>query len=147
MLTPQFLLAALLLWHPQEGQAPDSEPAKPETGRTAGGRPIVQQDGKTMVWARQGSGGAEDEFFDFTEAAIDPRKMDHGIGRDTISSIDSPAFVAHDDEQLAEAGIDRETWVIGVELNGVAKAYILDVMNRHEIVNDQFDGEPFAVLW
>ena len=114
---------------------------------TAYGRPILVQDGKTRVWAGDSDGQGNTDYFDFTDAKIDPTKLNHGIGRDRIASIDAPEFLQPDDPRLAEVGIRSTTKVIGVEVNGVAKAYPLAVMDRHEIVNDSFDGEPFAVLW
>ena len=110
-------------------------------------RPIYRRDGKTFVWARDDDGEGNLDLYDMTDAAIDPERLGHGVGRDTISSIDAPRFVAPDDPALRDAGIDRGTRVIGVNQNGVAKAYPLFTMSRHEIVNDEFGGEPFAVLW
>lgn len=104
-------------------------------------RPIRREDGKTMLWAN------DDEWFDLTDSKIDPEKFQHGIGKDSIQSIDEPQFVPADDERLAEAEIDRDTQVLGVEIDGEARAYPVSLMSSHEIVNDRFGGTAYAVLW
>ena len=37
--------------------------------------------------------------------------------------------------------------VIGVSINGEHHAYPLNLLSRHEIVNDTVGGEPVAVTW
>ena len=122
-------------------------------------RPLVMQDGRTLLWAngtldedgaptRGPDGESEDTvWFDMTDALIDPAAFSHGIGKDTIPSIEKPVFVAHDDPLLAERGVDLETEVLGVFLNGIARAYPRTIMSMHEVVNDEFGGKPYAVLW
>lgn len=104
-------------------------------------RPIVEQDGKTLLWA-------DDEgWFDVTDAMIDPEEFQYGIGKDTIASIDEPVFVAYGDPQLEEAGVTANTMVLGIEIEGEARAYPVNVMDMHEVVNDNFAGNPYAVMW
>lgn len=130
------------------GEMPATEEEGESAGeQTADGKPIIQRDGKTLLWANEGAQGGETDYFDMTESAIDPHNFNHGIGRDSIPSIDDPVFVAVDDPKLKELGIDEDTPVIGVSQNGVSKAYPVFIMRTHEIVNDEFAGEPFAVLW
>ncbi len=38
-------------------------------------------------------------------------------------------------------------WVIGIALNGEAKAYPVDVMGIHELINDVVGGAPITVRW
>lgn len=63
---------------------------------------------------------------------------------DGIPPIDDPKFISTEkaDEWLA----DQEP-VIAVEFNGVAKAYPLQIMTWHEIVNDEFDDESVTVTF
>lgn len=63
---------------------------------------------------------------------------------DGIPPIDNPKFIAV--EEVGEWLTDREP-VIAVELNGVAKAYPLQIMTWHEIVNDEFGDEPVTVTF
>jgi len=34
-----------------------------------------------------------------------------------------------------------------VEIDGQARAYSLNLLNRHEVVNDQIGGKSFAAVW
>ncbi len=60
---------------------------------------------------------------------------------DGIPALTDPRFIAADQASFLKPA-DR---VLGVRVNGVAKAYPLAIMNWHEIVNDQFAGTPVAV--
>ncbi len=66
------------------------------------------------------------------------------LGKDGIPSIDNPQFLAREeaDNQMLET--ER---VIGVSINGDHRAYPLNLLSRHEIVNDTVGGVPLAVTW
>ncbi len=68
--------------------------------------------------------------------------MSGGIPRDGIPSIDSPQF----DSSTTIPFRDHD-WVIGVVVNGEAKAYPFNVMNWHEIVNDTIGGVNITVSY
>jgi hypothetical protein len=70
--------------------------------------------------------------------------MSGGVPKDGIPSIDEPEFapVAERRDWLA----DREP-VIGLAINGDARAYPLRVLTWHEIVNDTVGGMPVAVTY
>ncbi len=59
-----------------------------------------------------------------------------------IAAIRQPELVAAD-----KADLPDDAWVIGVAADGVAKAYSINLLNRHEIVNDFVGGKPIAVTW
>lgn len=63
---------------------------------------------------------------------------------DAILSIDDPRFygVSEADEEYHPLEP-----VLGVELNGEAKAYSVSLLSGHEIVNDMLAGRPIAVTW
>lgn len=62
---------------------------------------------------------------------------------DAIPALEGGEFVP-----AAEAGfLSDDEPVLGVVRNGVAKAYSLWHLDRHEIVNDDFADEPLAVTW
>ncbi|MFQ5794364.1 MAG: DUF3179 domain-containing protein [Candidatus Bipolaricaulia bacterium] len=80
-----------------------------------------------------------------TKYLIHPSNLLQGCpGRDCIPSIDRPKFVSI---QQADRWIGDDELVIGVRLNGVVKAYPIKILNLHEIVNDDFAGEPVAVTY
>ena len=64
------------------------------------------------------------------------------IPRGRIASVDDPQFVP-----AAEAEISDDAWVFGVVVEGKAHAYSLNLLNRHEIVNDRIAGRPIAAVW
>lgn len=66
-----------------------------------------------------------------------------GPPRDGIPSIDDPRFIDPDEADFLDPG-DR---VLGLVHNGVAKAFPTRILNWHEIVNDEFRGEPVVVSY
>ena len=62
---------------------------------------------------------------------------------DGIPAIDNPRFTPASKSKLMQ---DSEP-VLGVVHNGIAKAYSIWHLDRHEVVNDDFGGDPLAVTW
>ena len=67
-----------------------------------------------------------------------------GPGKDGIPSIDEPIFITPEEATL-DVG-DHEP-VVAVEINGEAKAYPIDILVWHEIVNDTIGGVPVTVTF
>jgi len=65
-----------------------------------------------------------------------------GPPRDGIPSIDQPKF-----DLPSAARITDKDPVLGVIHHGVAKAYPVRIMDWHEIVNDEFDGEKVVITY
>ncbi|MGB6850975.1 MAG: DUF3179 domain-containing (seleno)protein, partial [Thermoanaerobaculia bacterium] len=67
-----------------------------------------------------------------------------GVPRDGIPPLDKPEFATVD-----EAGrwLEDQEPVISFEINGEAKAYPLQILTWHEIVNDVVGGVPVAVTF
>jgi len=120
--------------------------SKPEIEPDLHDRPIIEENGRRLLWASEDEEGNV-EWFDMTGSTVDPHRFQFGIGKDRINPIDRPEFVAPDDARLAARGITPETPVLGVFLNEIARAYPVRLMDEHEVVNDDFGGEAFAVLW
>jgi len=66
-----------------------------------------------------------------------------GPGKDDIPAISRPVFGTAE----AAAPVEDDDLVIGVVLNGEARAYPLDILNWHEVVNDSMQGDHIAVTW
>ena len=66
-----------------------------------------------------------------------------GPPRDGIPSIDKPNFVAADDAGF----LAPEHQVLGLVVNGEARAYPILILNWHEIVNDEIAGIPVTVSY
>jgi hypothetical protein len=71
-----------------------------------------------------------------------PAGVEMLMARGGIPAIFEPEFVP-----AADAEIPDDAWVFGVEIGGVAKAYSLNLLNHHEVVNDESAGQPFATVW
>lgn len=69
--------------------------------------------------------------------------FDGGVGRDGIPSIDAPRFTDASDIT------DVPDWefVVAVKQGNTIKAYPHNILNWHEIVNDQIDGTNFALTY
>ncbi len=81
---------------------------------------------------------------DFNKTSIDFSEiMSGGPPKDGIPSIDNPKFVNL--SKVTDFGGTEP--VIGLEINGDARAYPLGILIWHEIVNDVVGGTPVAVTY
>jgi len=62
--------------------------------------------------------------------------------RGQIPAIFEPEYVSAE-----EAEIDDDSWVFGIVIDNQARAYSLNILNHHEIVNDSIGESNFAVVW
>ncbi|MEM7047579.1 MAG: DUF3179 domain-containing protein [Pseudomonadota bacterium] len=80
---------------------------------------------------------------DFSKCLIDLTDViSGGPGKDGIPAIDHPVFVP-----VSEADLAPNAPVIELVIRDRARAYPLEVLIWHEIVNDQFAGTPVAVTY
>jgi len=63
---------------------------------------------------------------------------------DGIPSIDFPKFITVNDADKFLRDSDK---VVGININGDIRAYPLQILVWHEIVNDKVDGTPLAVTY
>lgn len=66
------------------------------------------------------------------------------LPKDAIPSIDNPQFYGVEE---ADEEYDPNEIVMGVIFNGEARAYSVNMLSSHEIVNDMVSGVPIAVTW
>jgi len=71
-----------------------------------------------------------------------PPGVEQILKRGEIAAVFEPQFVA-----ASEAEIADDAWVLGVVIDGQAKAYSLNLLNSHEIVNDSIGERSFAAVW
>ena len=82
--------------------------------------------------------------FDLSESLIPSKDiLQGGPPRDGIPSIERPKFVAASNADFMRP-TDR---VIGITINGESRAYPINILNWHEIVNDQIKGVPVSVTY
>jgi hypothetical protein len=98
----------------------------------------------TLLWAAQPAAAVEKNGFELDDAAVAPEKiMKGGPPRDGIPALSSPEMIDAD-----KADYLRDTdQVLGVNLNGDARAYPTRILVWHEIVNDTIGGTPVAVTF
>ncbi len=147
-------------WSPPTGQTqadPDAAPTReapeqpwpqpdlltPSPAATSTPVPTPDFDPSTY-FARSDPTGRNPWRTDFSKHSVDYAEILLGQVRDGIPSIDNPKFapVSDDIDWLA----DKEP-VIALEINGDARAYPLQIMTWHEIVNDVVGGEPVLVTF
>ena len=66
------------------------------------------------------------------------------LPRDAIAAITDPSFVT---AERAMGWMAEKEQVIGLEIGEEAKAYPINMLSRHEIVDDVVGGRPVAVTW
>jgi hypothetical protein len=77
------------------------------------------------------------------QTTIDGDPVLRGLPKDAIPAIDRPTFVP-----AAQASwVADDEPVIGVVIDGEARAYPTWLLNGHEIVNDAIGARTFAVTW
>ena len=62
--------------------------------------------------------------------------------RGQIPAIFEPEYVP-----ATEADIDDDSWVFGIVIENQPRAYSLNLLNHHEVVNDNIGESNFAVVW
>ncbi len=73
--------------------------------------------------------------FDLSDALINSSEIHHGgPARDGIPAIDDPVFITAKQADF----LSDDSRVLALEINGIAKAYPVNILNYHEIVNDTF---------
>lgn len=99
---------------------------------------VVTSFAQPESWKRQGWST------DFSKHSIDFAEiLSGGPPKDGIPSIDDPVFIP----VSQSADLDDKEPVIGLEIDGDARAYPLRVLMWHEIVNDTVGGRPVTVTY
>jgi hypothetical protein len=82
--------------------------------------------------------------FELTNLNVDREHLvAGGPGKDKIRTVDAPEF-----SHIGEASwIGRDTEVLGIEVEGEARAYPVRMLEYHQIVNDVVGGVPIAVTY
>jgi hypothetical protein len=76
--------------------------------------------------------------------SFDREAMSYALPPDSIRAIDRPC---HEAPAVARALLPDSSQVIGVERGGESRAYPVDLLALHEVVNDVVGGNPVAVTW
>ena len=95
---------------------------------------VAQRPPRTEGWATDWS----------TRAVPMEELQSGGVPRDGIPALDAPRFVT---VEAARTWIDGQEPVVALLVEGVARAYPLQILTWHEIVNDDIAGVPVAVTF
>ncbi len=88
--------------------------------------------------------GATFAQWDYTRHSIPPSEIiSGGPPRDGIPALFHPEYLG----AQAVGFMRNEEQVLGVFLNGVARAYPIRILSWHELVNDDFGPDPVLVSW
>ncbi len=110
-----------------------------ETGNTSD--PVDSPESTALQWRSVVRGDVW--ATDFSQSSVSPLDVTRGQVKDGIPAIDDPSFIG-----VAEPNFLGELEpVISLELNGEARAYPLQILTWHEIVNDTIGGQPVAVTF
>ena len=91
-----------------------------------------------------GSWAREFPIGDFAELRVEVDEIEFdGNTRDSIPPIDDPRYVL----AATHRGLDDIAPVLSVEINGDARAFPLEIMLWHEIVNDTIGGVPVLITY
>ncbi len=71
-----------------------------------------------------------------------PAGYEQILPRGRIAAITHPTYVPAD-----QAVIAPDSWVLGVVIAGQPRAYSLNLLNSHEVVNDRIGDTHFAAVW
>lgn len=96
-----------------------------------------------LIFAMQSCFSQEKKGFDLSNTSIPINEIkDGGPPKDGIPSIDTPKFL-----KASETLLDQNDRVLGVYKNGIAKAFPINILNYHEIVNDYFGEQPVVITF
>lgn len=92
--------------------------------------------------AQDGPRRGNNDFFSEHATLSPDYALREQLRRNDIPAIFEPTF-----RSANASTYTRDELVIGLEINGDARAYAVSLLSRHEIVNDVVGGVPVAVTW
>jgi hypothetical protein len=106
---------------------------------------VVEEPESTRKFIVDSTGKRWDVTHAFEKYNMRPEEFQFGVGPNSIRPLFDPRMI-----RPGEPGYpppDDPRIVIGVRLMGEARAYSIDDLNSHEVVNERFMGVPVAVGW
>ena len=127
-------------------QGPDTAPPAADSPAPGKSGDSFDPAGVVLLPAEAPPSGAEREFStDFSRHTIAyVEVLSGGPPKDGIPSVDRPVAVSVAE---ADAWLQPAEPVVAVERNGLVRAYPIQVLTWHEIINDELGGAPVAVTF
>ena len=90
-------------------------------------------------------GGENDaQHFDVTGYTLKDGQFHYGIGREAFPALIKPDFISKDQ---ANHVFDDTAKFLLLDMEGVVKAYSIQDLIRHEVVNDEVNGKPVMAAY
>lgn len=101
---------------------------------------VIERDGRTLLWG----GDRQSMHFDISRFELDPDRLRYGLGREAFPALIEPEFVSL---KNADHWLHEESRVLLVQRDDEVKVYPIDLLVRHEVVNDTIAGEPIFAAY
>ncbi len=135
-------LAILISCTPQSPPKEASEGPLEQSKRpiAADNGKIIEKNGKKLLW------GGEDStwHFDITGSVLKDDQYHYGIGRERFHALIDPQFISL--EEADEIYPDSARFLL-LKIGDDVRAYGIDLLTHHEIVNDVVNGEPIMAAY
>lgn len=131
----------------QKTNAVETQGARKQDEAVKTSRPVAVENGKFFeANGRKMLYGGEDEkqHFDITGYSLKDEQFHYGIGRERFPALLKPEFIS-----VAEAD---KTWADSTRFlvaysGDEVKAYSVKDLTRHEVVNDELNGQPIMAVY
>jgi len=132
-----FVSLTLIVSCDSKKEALTSKPKRPSALKNG---KIFESDGKKYLF------GGEDSTwnFDVTNSPLIDSQYHYGIGREKFHALTNPEFMSEVDADKIYADSAR---FLLFRLGGETRAYGIDLLTHHEVVNDVVNGEPVAAAY
>ncbi len=117
-----------------EDLKPPSRPIAIENGK------FLEQDGQPLLWG----GKDADSHFDISNLSLERDQFHYGIGRERFPALLQPSFTSV--EKADTQWADTSRFLVAYAGEEV-KAYSVEDLTRHEVVNDELNGEPIMAAY
>jgi len=107
-----------------------NNPTEAEAGQ------LYHYEGKTWLWG----GHEESQAFDISGWSLQIENLGSGLGRELIKALIFPEY-----ETTTNQNIKNDEQMIVVKGKQEVRLYSLDLLTKHELVNDKIDGQPILV--
>ena len=101
---------------------------------------FFELDGKKMLYG----GERESQHFDITGITLKDEQFHYGIGRERFPALLEPEFISVEE---ADTLWTDSTRFLLAHAGSDVKAYSVEDLTRHEVVNDVLDGEPVMAAY
>ncbi len=116
-----------------------TQPESAEGSSLKARQKIMEQNGRKLLW-----GGPTDAMhFDVTEANLQFDRLHYGLGREAFSALIEPRFVTAENADW----LLRDARVLSVHIGDEVKVYPVELLTRHEVVNDVVGGRPIFAAY